>query len=142
MKRACPHAKAFRQLVNMSPKAIRTWGKDPRARLASFTSTRRRLPRVAELKAKPVAKWTLADCKLAGRVVSFNTRMTGVVKKHGCTKKAVISLRNWGRAAPGCAVPKLGGLLDRMAAKEHREHPWTTKAQARRIAQDHLRKRR
>lgn len=102
--RACP-VTTFRKLVNMSPAAIRGWARDPRAKLASFASTRRRLPRLAELKGKPPARWTAADCKLAARAVSFNSRMAGVVKKFGCTKKAVIALRNWGRRV-ACPLPK------------------------------------
>lgn len=35
---------------------------------------------------------------------------------------------------------RLGSLLDRMAAKELREHPWAGRRVARRIARDHLRK--
>jgi hypothetical protein len=30
--------------------------------------------------------------------------------------------------------------LERMARKEHREHPWLTLAQARRVAKDHRRR--
>lgn len=97
----CP---TFKKSVNMSPAVIRAWAKDPRAKLASFASTRARLPRLAELKAKPCSKWTAADEKLAARVISFNARMSGVVKKHGCTKKAVVSLRNWGRSVK-CPLP-------------------------------------
>ena len=95
----------FKKSVNMSPASMRAWAKDPRARLASFGSTRARLPRVAALKSKPCGKWTAADEKLAARVISFNARMSGVVKKHGCTTKAVISLRNWGRSTR-CPLPK------------------------------------
>lgn len=98
----CPHAKAFRQLVNMSPAQIRAWANDPRARCASFESTRRRLPALAALRAKPTHLWTPRDCALAARVVSFNSRMDGMRKQHGCTTKINVSLRNWGRAAPGC----------------------------------------
>ena len=31
-------------------------------------------------------------------VVSFNSRMDGMRKIHGCTVKINVSLRNWGRA--------------------------------------------
>lgn len=96
----------FKQSVNMSPASIRAWARNPRAREASFEATRRRLPRLAALKAKKCSSWTAADERLAKRVVSFNARMTGVVKQHGCSRKAVISLRNWGRAAPGCKLSK------------------------------------
>lgn len=88
----------------MSPSAIRAWARDPRAKEASFTETRRRLPKLAALKSKPASKWTAADVRLAKRVLSFNARMEGVVKKHGCTRKAVISLRNWGRTVKRCRV--------------------------------------
>lgn len=77
----------------------------PRAKLASKASTRKRLPRLAKLKAK-ISKGkslTASDCKFVKRVNSFNARMSGVVKKHGATTKACVSLRNWGRKAPGCA---------------------------------------
>ena len=95
---SCPYAKRFSQLVNMHPRAIRAWAKDPRAKSASFQSTRRRLPALAALKAKPASKWTAKDCAFARRVVSFNARMDGMRKIHGCTVKINVSLRNWGRA--------------------------------------------
>lgn len=104
--KSCPHAKRFGELVNMSPAEIRAWAKDPRSKLASWASTRARLPALAKLKAKPVAQWTEADCKFAARVVSFNSRMDGMRKEHGCTTKIDVSLRNWGRRAPGCKLPK------------------------------------
>jgi hypothetical protein len=100
---ACPK---FKQSVNMSPAAIRAWAKDPRAKEASFEATRRRLPALAALKAKPCGKWTKADERFAKRVLSFNARMEGVVRQHGCTRKAVISLRNWGRQPLKCAIPR------------------------------------
>lgn len=96
----------FKKSVNMSPAAIRAWAKDSRAREASFEATRRRLPALAKLKSKPCARWTGRDEKFAKRVLSFNARMSGMVKQHGCTRKAVISLRNWGRQPPKCPVPK------------------------------------
>jgi hypothetical protein len=102
----CPHAKRFHQLTNMTPAQIRAWAKDPRSKLASNASTRARLPKLAALKAKPVEKWTPADCKFAARVVSFNGRMDGMRKEHGCTTKIDVALRNWGRRAPGCQTPK------------------------------------
>lgn len=105
-KNSCPHAKRFGELVNMTPAEIRAWSKDPRSKLASWASTRARLPALAKLKAKPVAQWTEADCKFAARVVSFNSRMDGMRKEHGCTTKIDVSLRNWGRRAPGCKLPK------------------------------------
>jgi len=95
--KACPAAKAFRRLVNMTPAEIRAWAKNPRAKLASFPQTRARLPALAALKAKPVAKWTAGDCAFARRVVSFNSRMDGMRRVHGCTTKIDVSLRNWGR---------------------------------------------
>lgn len=95
----------FKRSVNMSPGAIKSWAKDPRAREASFEATRRRLPRLAELKRKKCSRWTAKDEALAKRVLSFNARMQGVVNQHGCTRKAVISLRNWGRQPAKCAVP-------------------------------------
>lgn len=95
----------FKTSVNMSPAAIRAWAKDSRAREASFEATRRRLPALADLKAKPCARWTGRDESFARRVLSFNARMSGMVKQWGCTRKAVISLRNWGRQPPACPVP-------------------------------------
>jgi hypothetical protein len=95
-------AKEFHRLVNMSPAAIRAWASDPRAKCASFESTRRRLPALASLKAKPVASWSKRDLAFAQRVISFNSRMDGMRKQHGCTTKINVALRNWGRAAPGC----------------------------------------
>lgn len=103
MANSCPIA-AFRRSVNMSPTKIIAWSKDPRSRIASFAPTRARLPRLAELKRKRDALWTPADCALARRVLSFNTRMEGVVRKHGCTRKAVTALRNWGRKVR-CVLP-------------------------------------
>ena len=97
---------AFKQSVNMSAAEIRAWARDPRAREASFASTRRRLPALAALKAKPCSKWTRADARFAQRVLSFNARMGGMVRKYGCTRKAVISLRNWGRQPTGCPKPE------------------------------------
>jgi hypothetical protein len=105
---ACPHAKTFRRSVNMTPAQIRAWVKDPRAREASWRSTRARLPALAALRAKPADRWSDRDCRFAARVVNFNARMSGMVKKWGCTRKAVISLRNWGRQPPGCPVPPPG----------------------------------
>lgn len=102
---ACPAGPTFKKLVNMSPRAIRAWGRDRRARCASFESTRRRLPRLADLKAKPLAKWTAADCAFAARVVSFNSRMDGMRREHGCTTPINVALRNWGRVGPGCGEP-------------------------------------
>lgn len=95
----------FKKNVNMSPDSIRAWAKDPRAKEASWESTRRRLPALAALKAKPCSQWNGRDEKYAQRVLNFNTRMEGMVGKWGCTRKAVISLRNWGRQPTGCPIP-------------------------------------
>lgn len=95
-------AKDFRRLVNMSPREIRAWASDSRAKEASFESTRRRLPALARLKAKPVSRWTSIDCNFAQRVVSFNKRMRGMLKQHGCTRKTLVALRNWGHRASEC----------------------------------------
>lgn len=95
----------LKKSVNMSPDAIRAWAKDPRAKEASWSETRRRLPALARLKAKPCNQWTAADERFAGRVLSFNARMEGMVNVHGCTRKALISLRNWGRQVSKCAIP-------------------------------------
>lgn len=98
----------FHKSVNMSAAAIRKWAKDPRAKCASFESTRKRLPALAKLKSKPRDKWTDADCKYAQRVVNFNTRMQGNVNTHGCRTRNVTSLLNWGRKPPKCAMPPAG----------------------------------
>jgi hypothetical protein len=96
----------FNKSVNMSPSAIRAWSKNSMAREASFESTRRRLPALAALKAKSCSKWNAQDEKFAKRVISFNARMSGMVTKWGCTRKAVISLRNWGRQPTSCPMPQ------------------------------------
>lgn len=102
---ACPATAAkFRRSVNLTPAEIRAWAADPRSREASFAATRRRLPALAALRGKR-AGWTEADCAFASRVLSFNARMEGVVALHGCTRRAVIALRNWGRQPKGCPVP-------------------------------------
>lgn len=95
----------FKKSVNMNARAIEAWAKDSRSKEASFESTRARLPRLAELKRKKCARWTAADEALAKRAISFNARMEGMVKEHGCTRKAVIALRNWGRAVKKCGLP-------------------------------------
>jgi hypothetical protein len=95
----------FHRSVNMSPNEIRAWAKNPKAREASFEATRRRLPALASLKNKPRRQWTARDMAFARRVLSFNARMEGMVRKWGCTRKAVISLRNWGRQPPKCPAP-------------------------------------
>lgn len=103
MRSSCPKtAAAFRRLVNMSPAEIRAWAKNPDSKLASWASTRRRLPALARLKAKSPGSWDPGDCRFAARVVSFNARMDGMRKQWGCTTKIDVSLRNWGRRA--CSV--------------------------------------
>jgi hypothetical protein len=105
---ACPVVqRKFQKSVNMTPSAIRAWARDPRAKCASFESTRKRLPALAKLKAKKGA-WTEADCKYAQRVVNFNTRMQGNVNTHGCKVRNVTSLLNWGRKPPKCSMPPKG----------------------------------
>lgn len=88
----------------MSPAEIRAWARDPRAKRFSYPSTRARLPALAALRAKPPALWTLRDCAFAKRVVSFNARMIGALKRDGCRDGYTISLRNWGHA-PRCRLP-------------------------------------
>lgn len=89
----------------MSPTEIRAWAGDPRAKIASFASTRRRLPALAALKAKPASRWDTVDCRFAQRVISFNARMGGMVRAHGCTDKMTVALRNWGRRV-ACPIPR------------------------------------
>jgi hypothetical protein len=100
--KGCPHARRFRQLVNMRPAEIRAWARDPRSKLYSWEATRRRLPALADLREKPPAEWTAKDCAFAARVVSFNARMSGALRRDGCTPGYAISLRNWGHAPKGC----------------------------------------
>jgi hypothetical protein len=101
---SCPADKAkFHRLVNMTPAAIRAWAKDPRAKCASFESTRQRLPKLAALKSKR-GEWSEADCKYARRVNSFNSRHLGQMKRFGCTVRETVALRNWGHM-PKCPMP-------------------------------------
>ena len=102
----CAHAKKFRRSVNMTPAEIRAWAKDPRAKLFSLPNTRARLPALARLRAKPVSQWTEKDCAFAARVVNFNARMSGAMKRDGCTPGYAVSLRNWGRAPRSCKPPR------------------------------------
>jgi len=102
----CPHASEFQRSVNMTPREILAWSKDPRSKCYSFAATRRRLPALAKLKAKPVPEWTADDCRYAQRVLNFNRRMEGGLRRDGCTPGYAISLMNWGRKPQGCAPPK------------------------------------
>ena len=97
-----PAAQRFRELVNMTPAQILAWAKDPRSSRYSWATTRARLPALAALRAKPVALWTARDCAFAARVVSFNARMLGAMRRDGCTAGYAVSLRNWGHAPKGC----------------------------------------
>ena len=109
MPKACPVTQnRFHESVNMTAREIRSWAKDPRAKCASFESTRKRLPALADLKAKSRDRWTAADCQYAERVINFNTRMQGNVDVHGCGIRNVTSLLNWGRRPPGCKLPPKG----------------------------------
>ena len=106
--KACPADQAkFHRLVNMGPGEIRRWAKDPRAKCASFEQTRKRLPALADLKAKPRDQWTETDCRYARRVNSFNTRHLGQMKRFGCTMRETVALRNWGHM-PKCPMPTAG----------------------------------
>jgi hypothetical protein len=97
---ACPITyRDFLRSVNMTPSEIRAWYRNPRAGLASFKPTRKRLPQLATLKAKPAPKWSTTDCAYARRVVNFNRRFEGMRRVHGCTVKIDVALRNWGRRA-------------------------------------------
>jgi hypothetical protein len=103
----CPAVQnRFRKLITMTPAEIRAWAKDPRAKWASWDDTRKRLPMLAALVAKRNGAWTPKDCTYAVRVNSFNARMQGMVRVHGCTDKMTVALRNWGRQPPGCPIPK------------------------------------
>ena len=95
---------AFRASVNMSPAEIRAWARDPRSKRYSFEATRRRLPALARLAEKPVSEWSKRDVAYAKRVISFNARMEGALRRDGCRQGYAVSLRNWGRAPKGCEV--------------------------------------
>jgi hypothetical protein len=117
---ACPAVYTkFHKSVNMSSKQIRAWAKDPRAKCASFQETRDRLTKpqmflgykmrsLADLKSLPKNNWEEKDCIYANRVINFNTRHTGQMKRFGCTERETVALRNWGRHPPGCPMPKEG----------------------------------
>jgi hypothetical protein len=105
MPKACPAIQTrFHQLVNMTASEIRAWSRDPRAKCASFEQTRKRLPALATLKAKRKDSWDDRDCKYAQRVVSFNARHLGQMKRFGCTLRETVALRTWGHN-PGCKIP-------------------------------------
>lgn len=93
--------RAFHRSVNMTPREIRAWARDPRSTEFSWAATRRRLPALAALKAKR-GPWTAQDCAFAQRVISFNARMGGAARANGCKRGYAISLRNWGRRQ--CAI--------------------------------------
>ena len=106
MNKSCPTVqKAFHRLVNMSPGEILRWAKDPRAKCASFEATRRRLPHLAKLKGKK-GEWDGSDCNYAKRVVSFNSRHLGQMKRFGCTVRETVALMNWGHKPKCPPVPK------------------------------------
>jgi len=94
----------FHESVNMTPSEIRAWARDPRSKRYSFEATRRRLPALADLAEKPIEEWTQGDAKRARRVISFNARMAGALKRDGCKQGYAVSLRNWGRRPEGCEV--------------------------------------
>lgn len=108
--RSCPASTlaTFKRLTNMTPAQIRAWAKRPASRRASFKATRRRLPALAALKAKVGRNGVLTarECAFMGRVNNFNTRMSGMRRKWGCTDKLVVALRNWGHHPRGCPVPR------------------------------------
>jgi hypothetical protein len=101
---ACPVVqRKFHRLVNMTPREILAWSKDPRSKCASYDSTRARLPALAKLKGK-AGEWTESDCKYAQRVVSFNSRHLGQMKRFGCTERETAALLNWAHR-PKCPMP-------------------------------------
>lgn len=112
----------FHRLVNMSPREIRSWARDPRAKCASFEQTRRRLPALARLKEKHRASWTEKDCQYARRVNSFNARHIGQMKRFGCTVRETVALRNWGHM-PRCPMPPKGCSTRSPAGKAPRKGP-------------------
>ncbi len=116
----------FKKSVNMTPAAIKAWARDARSKEASEDSTRARLPRLAELKRKKCSRWTPADEALAQRALSFNARMEGMVKQHGCSRKAVIALRNWGRKVAKCGVPPKMRTKGKFAELQLADGRWTS----------------
>jgi hypothetical protein len=108
MPKACPVIQnRFHQLVNMTAGEIRSWARDSRAKCASFPETRARLPMLANLKAKSRDRWDSGDCQYAQRVISFNSRHIGQMKRFGCTMRETVALRNWGHM-PKCPMPPKG----------------------------------
>lgn len=108
--KSCPRevVSTFKRLTNMSPSEIRAWAKDPRAKRASEPETRNRLPSLADLaeKISRGGSLTKKECDFAKRINSFNSRMGGMRRKHGCKDGIVISLRNWGHQPKACKVPR------------------------------------
>lgn len=94
----------FHRLVNMSPRSIRAWQRDARARCASQFATIRRLTQLAALKSKAKGSWTAADERYARKVLGFIKRHEAQERLHGCSSLRTIALRNWGRQTE-CPVP-------------------------------------
>jgi len=101
----------------MTPREIRKWARDKRARCASYPETLDRLthpqfwrgrmnPALADLKAKPVSAWTETDCAYAKNVVGFNKRHREQMKREGnvCKPGRTVALLNWGHN-PKCPLP-------------------------------------
>ena len=97
-------SRALHASVNMTPDEIRAWARDPRSKRYSFEATRRRLPALAALREKAEEDWTARDVAFAKRVLSFNARMEGALRRDGCRQGYAVSLRNWGRRPEGCEV--------------------------------------
>lgn len=97
--------RAFKRSVNMSPAEIRAWARDPRAKCASYPSTRARLTKLAALRAKAARANAFTKDELAymRKVVGFNARHGAQAAKH-CTPRRAVALRNWGRKT--CPLPK------------------------------------
>jgi HK97 family phage prohead protease len=95
----------FQQAVNMSASQIKRWGDTECAGLASQTDDGGDGPsvvrnRVIKLLETPKSEWGADEFEMAGRVVSFISRMKGNEQgepvKEGCPSKRDISLMNWG----------------------------------------------
>jgi HK97 family phage prohead protease len=95
----------FKQTVNMSASEIKRWGNNDCAGLASRTDDGGDGPsvvrnRVIKLLETPKSEWGQDEFTMAGRVVSFVSRMKGNEQgepvKDGCPSKRDISLMNWG----------------------------------------------
>lgn len=109
----------FKQAVNMSASEIKRWGDTECAGLASQTDDGGDGPsvvrnRVIKLLETPKSEWGQDEFEMAGRVISFISRMKGNEQgepvKEGCPSKRDISLMNWGYN-PGKKSMSVGNMV-------------------------------